>query len=311
MKINHFDFGLANGQELKYCYDIYNKLNIPFEIYGFDAEKCSIKYCNKTYKNYKNIHIFHTAISNKDDDTVKLFLQDDGGKKNVKQGNSIYATKDNVGEQFQEVKNTKFSKWIKENNINLDNSINIVRINIEGAEWDFFKDIESTGIIKKIKIFMGTGTDIHKVKELKDAGIEQQFQQLLKRNNITIHRYSFSCSFRNIFYQGLLSNLFPEFKEKLSVKKLNINSKSIKNNEILKISWELDMPIKNDKILLVLLGEDNKYLFKISYVDKKLNSYEWVVTKNDYTNRNKFKILLWCGDNYPNNIQCSDIFEIN
>jgi len=37
---------------------------------------------------------------------------------------------------------------------------------------------------------MGTGTDIHKVKELKDAGIEQQFQQLLKRNNITIHRYT-------------------------------------------------------------------------------------------------------------------------
>jgi len=29
---------------------------------------------------------------------VKLFLQNDGGKKYVKQGNSIYATKDNVGE---------------------------------------------------------------------------------------------------------------------------------------------------------------------------------------------------------------------
>jgi len=309
MKINHFDFGLANGQEIKFCYDIYKKLNIPFNIYGFDAEKNSIKYCNKIYNKFDNIQIIHAAISNQNTEFIKLYLQNDGGKKSVKQGNSIYSTKDNVGEKFQLVKNIKFSKWIKENNINLNNAINIVRINIEGAEWDFFTDIEETGIINKIKIFMGTGTDIDKVKELRENNIENKFQQLLKRNNIIIHRYSFSSSYRNIFYQDFLSKLFPEFENKLQVKKIQINPQIIKENENLHISWEINN-IEDNQILLVLLGEDNKYLSKISYIDKNINNYIWKTNKYNYNNRNKFKILLWVNDNYPNNLQCSDVFEI-
>ena len=322
MKINHFDIGLAHGQEIKYCYDIYKKLNIPFNIYGIEAEEQSFDYCKKLYNNLENIKLFKYAISSSNEDNIKLYLQDN--EKSIKQGNSVYATKDNVLENnYQIVKAIKFSNFLKENNIDLNNSINIMRVNIEGAEWDLFNDLFENNLTNKFNIFLGAGQqDIWKVKELVDKNIDKIFDNLLKINNIKVYRYSFSCFNKNSVLQKLLIEQNNNFSEKFNndIKFLSIKKNMIiQENTDFNFQWSISKDMYDnigDDISLVLQRDNHEkvtyqYLYDICTVNKNITNFTWNIKAGRKHNKEtKFIVVLFSLENYPNYIGWSEPFTI-
>jgi len=79
-----------------------------------------------------------------------------------------------------------FSDWVSKNISNIRESVNILKINIEGAELYLFRDLHSSGLINDIHIFAGHHShDILKVGELEN-NVDEYFE-LIK--DIKIHKY--------------------------------------------------------------------------------------------------------------------------
>jgi FkbM family methyltransferase len=191
MIVRYFDFGLYNATELKWIYNILTEISenieLEIELYGFEA-------CNKYYNNIINnkeiieiskkckLNIYNVAISDKVGE-IKLFHH----KNTV--GHSIYDTKSSISDQFELVKSTSFSMWLKNNNLDLEKSFNIMRMNIEGAEYPLFIDLINSNIYKRIHIFCGDGRDVSKIREFTETGKDKEYYKLLKLYNIKIHRF--------------------------------------------------------------------------------------------------------------------------
>lgn len=179
--INYFDFGLYDGYELIQVRDILRSLqNVTYSMHGFEAHP---EYCNSMSglnDEFTNIH--NVAISDIGG-KINLYLADNG------EGNSIFKTKNNVDvNSFIEVDAIVFSEWLQSNVSNYKDCINIIRVNIEGAEWCLFNDIINHDIHKYVALFCGTCNDIPKVAELQH--LTNEFTKLLSSNKIVIHPYA-------------------------------------------------------------------------------------------------------------------------
>ena len=135
MKIRYFDLGLHKGEELIDMQKFLPTITNDFEIYGFEAAPTHFNnYCKKLANQYTNV--YNLAITNKHKSKIKLYYAHN------KVGHSIHGTKQNITQdKFWSVDTIKFSDWLTDNNINLKDSFNIIKINIEGAEWHLFRDI--------------------------------------------------------------------------------------------------------------------------------------------------------------------------
>ena len=103
-------------------------------------------------------------------------------------GNSLYETKKNLNGEHEVVKTIKMSDWLRENIPTLQEDLNIIKMNIEGAEHEVLVDLEENGMLQYFSIFCGTGDDINKIPELSD--VKKDFERILKENDITIHHFS-------------------------------------------------------------------------------------------------------------------------
>jgi hypothetical protein len=83
------------------------------------------------------------------------------------------------------VKGLVFSKFLEDEVPNFRNEFNILKINIEGAEWDFFNDIIAKEY-HKFFLFCGQGHDVDKVSEL-DSNV---YWNLINNNKIKLYRFS-------------------------------------------------------------------------------------------------------------------------
>ena len=63
-----------------------------------------------------------------------------------------------------------------------------MKVNIEGAEWYLFNDLVENDLIQWFDIYCGSGQDIDKIAELEDIVFD--YYDLLKKHNVTIHRFS-------------------------------------------------------------------------------------------------------------------------
>ena len=121
------------------------KLGVKFELYGFEA--CKLFY-NKIISDKEIIQIskqnicklFNLAIADREGE-IKLYHHRN------RVGHSIYSTKNLISEEFETIPCTRFSKWLETEGINLKDSINILRMNIEGA-IPLIKDIIDTDLRK-------------------------------------------------------------------------------------------------------------------------------------------------------------------
>jgi hypothetical protein len=182
--VNYFDLGTYNGGEVKLFMDICNEFNITdYKIYGFEPNMKMYKYLKKTFTDEK-ICILNKAVAD-GNKTVKLYHDGSNG-----QGDSVFSTKVNVNaNDYTEVEGVLFSDWALKNVPDFRNAFNIVRFNIEGAEWFLMKDVVGSGVLKYINLFGGSprGEDILKVSELKDK--IHEYHKLLKDNNIKIYTF--------------------------------------------------------------------------------------------------------------------------
>ena len=206
MKINYFDLGLfRDGLELEEVHrNILPKFNLKFNSYGIEANPEYFKKLQKKFYD-ENLSIFNLAICS-ENKPINLYLSRN------RVGDSIYDTKRGVEkEKFFEVTGKKFSTFLKDNNIELDGNINICKINIEGAEWDFFNDIIDNNLLKHFHLFCGAGNDVYKIEEFQENGVTKKYNELLKNNNIKI--YNFCMDFKvekNINLQEKIKEIIDE-----------------------------------------------------------------------------------------------------
>lgn len=185
MKVNYFDFGLCSGEELYWMVNNYfPALEITdYSAYGFEAARHYYENNSRLHATNEHVSIVHCAVCENHNDMINLYHAPNTV------GHSIYPTKSGVDSRsYESVSGIVFSKWLDENNIVLDGCLNIIKMNIEGAEWCLLNDLVKTGLIDRFSIFLGTGHDIDKVDELKDN--IQEYYDLLACNNIVIHRYT-------------------------------------------------------------------------------------------------------------------------
>tara|TARA_Y100001963_G_C6743758_1_gene430444 strand:+ start:140 stop:754 length:615 start_codon:yes stop_codon:yes gene_type:complete len=203
MKLNYIDLGVMRCEELDWMLkDVTPKLDMDCRFYGLDACK---KYCDIARSRIidHRVNIYHKAISNKDG-MIKLYYAHN------EVGHSTYPTKNNVDKNnFESVEAVKFSDFVEENIPTFKDDFNIVKINIEGAEWDFFNNIIDTGLIDNIDIICGQGHDVEKVSELN----AKDYFKMINDNNIVIHRYSEFKPERNI-------DMLKMIKEKLKNRRI-------------------------------------------------------------------------------------------
>lgn len=187
-KIRYFDFGLHKGTELKWMQELLPKITNSYEIFGFEA-------CKKYYDLVRGEKLFpidkvrtklyHLAISSKNED-IKLYHH------NNSVGHSIYDSKKGVNkESYEIVTGMKFSSWLVREGINLNENgiVNIIRVNIEGAEYDLFNDLIENNLHTKIHLFCGDGKDTAKIEDLVKSGQAREHHKKLLRLGIKIHRF--------------------------------------------------------------------------------------------------------------------------
>ena len=185
MKINYFDLGLFHGTEL---FLMMNSImpSIGFDnvnAYGFEACQDSFEAASLTpwARSNHNIRLFNYAVCGENGEK-KLYHANN----NV--GNSLYETKENLNGEHEVVKAVKLSDWLRENVPTFKEDINIIKMNIEGAEYEVLRDLEENAMLRYFSIFCGTGDDIDKIPELSD--VKEDFERILKQNDITIHHFS-------------------------------------------------------------------------------------------------------------------------
>lgn len=206
MKVNYFDLGLYKGTEIKWMTEkIFPKLGIEnYSAYGFEACRKYSKGVSNYYNSNKRVQIEHLAIAS-EEKVIRLYHSANSV------GHSIYSTKNNVQQsKFEETPAIRFSEWAKQNDINFKSSFNIMKVNIEGAEWPLFQDLASTGIIKDIDIFCGAGHDVKKVTELHE--IVDDYYKLLEEHNVHLYRFTEHKPYKNDDLAKIIRKKYMENK---------------------------------------------------------------------------------------------------
>ena len=207
MKINYFDLGVFAAKEISWMTEkILPKLGIEdYSVHGFEACKTYCDHALHRFEDNDRINLYNYAVSDHNGEE-KLYYAEN------RVGNSIFKTKNNVTNEYEVVKAIKLSDFIKENMPTFDQDFNIMKINIEGAEWPVFKDLCESGLYKHFNIFCGQGHDVEKVEEL--SGIVDDYYSLLKKYNITLHRFTEWKPHLNADMAQLIMEKHPEVEQR-------------------------------------------------------------------------------------------------
>ncbi len=202
LKLNYFDLGsYKDGKEIDLFIKLCEENNFKYRIFAIEAHP---EYCEELkikHINNKNVFIINKAICNKEK-KIKLYINYtyDG------EGNSIFSTKNNVTDEYLWVHGTKFSSLLEKITPNYKNENNILRFNIEGAEWFLMKDMVEKDIFKYFKIILGVNPDITKVSEIEHKF--SKYNKILKKNNISVERFSGGKTELNVDLLELINKNF-------------------------------------------------------------------------------------------------------
>ena len=184
-RINYFDLGLYRGTEMALMVDdVLPSLRGDNQVcaYGFEACKKHFAECSTRFAGYGDrVKIFHGAIAGKDGPVMLYHAS-------TPLGHSIYDSKGNVSKgRHETVKGIRFSDFLEK--VSAPGDFNILRYNIEGAEWDLINDLLQRDMLKDIDVFCGSdvGKDMGKVAELREKVAEHK--QILEANGINVHYF--------------------------------------------------------------------------------------------------------------------------
>ena len=185
-KVRCFDIGVGRqGYEIQWLTQaIFPALGITsYEIHGFEAWSVAFNSARTALAGDSRVQVHRLAIADHDGQ-CRLYMAHNPD------GHSIYATKDNVIDpqrQFEDVPCVRLSTWLHANIPDLAASLNILRFNVEGAEWALFNDLDTASLLPSFHICCGNcGSDIRSVRELVSAGRVEQFQEIARRHGIDL-----------------------------------------------------------------------------------------------------------------------------
>lgn len=178
-KIYFYDCGAWDGAETDIFVSICQKHNIPYKVFMFEPCPPLFKKLLSKYFTNDNIILFDCAISDIKENR-KLFISFD----TAHQGNSIFPDKNNVTECFYSVPCVPLSSFITEGVLNL------VKFNIEGAEYLMMNDLIRTGKNVHVSYFFGSTPDMGKVESLKNK--LDEYRDMLHRHEIKVHPFFYT-----------------------------------------------------------------------------------------------------------------------
>ncbi|CRF35249.1 methyltransferase [Brachyspira suanatina] len=112
--------------------------------YSFEPNTSLYNHLSKRYKDSKYIHIYNNAVSNKNE-KVKFFTSGDNYV-NDQAFTMSYEMTDN----YIEVDSIKFSDFIKNDILTKHDFIYLIKIDIEGEEFNVLEDLINENIYKKV-----------------------------------------------------------------------------------------------------------------------------------------------------------------
>jgi FkbM family methyltransferase len=178
----YFDMGThKEGAELKLMADdILPNITDNFIAYGFEASQQSYNEVCKVFADDNKVNVIHKALCSTPPANGKIRLYHSG--KGL--GDSLYRVSESGS--FEEVDAVRFSDWLNENGISLKNMICIIRMNIEGAEYDVLQDLIESGNSHYVDGFYGMWDDLSKISKQRD----DDFRLFLAENHI--HPFTFN-----------------------------------------------------------------------------------------------------------------------
>jgi hypothetical protein len=150
-----------------------------FKAYGFEASSKFSKRARAKFVGRQNVTIINRALCQElpSDGKLKLYKDSRHGL-----GNSIYK---HLFAEHEEVKAIKFSDWfqkrLQKQDFDLNKSIFLLRMNIEGAEFDVVSDLIDSGLNDYIDGYFGMWNDLAKI----DSHRDDEFRVLLAKNHIS------------------------------------------------------------------------------------------------------------------------------
>ncbi|MCF8057846.1 MAG: FkbM family methyltransferase [Bacteriovoracaceae bacterium] len=149
-------------------------------VYSFEPNPFAFEKLLENCKGLPNLVPIQQGVGAKQG-TFRLFLHHESKQDQIKwsTGSSFLEEKNNVdSSNFIEVKTTRLSDFI----LNLNKEINILKIDIEGLEYEVLEDIIKTEAIQKIKHVL-VETHEHKIPSL--APISKRVRTMIKEKGIT------------------------------------------------------------------------------------------------------------------------------
>jgi len=214
-KLNYIDLGVHEGEEIDIVLQDYSDYQDDFDltIYGVEANPNLFHFLVGKYKHFDNVKLFNNAIT-MESGLSRLYL----GEGTL--ASSIYPTKNNVTNQSVSVIAYSFFDFVKNNILDFEDSFNVLKLNIEGAELAVYENLIEKNMVGDIDIFCGHHShDIEKISELESK--RERYYSLIKEYGLELE---YLCGEDNP-YKSI--NIFERYDEMMKTFKLDKNKDTI------------------------------------------------------------------------------------
>jgi FkbM family methyltransferase len=158
------DGGMNEGKVTDIC------VKVGAKVYGFEPNPLAHKFLKNKYRNNKNVIVENKAIADKNDIMEFCF------NSIFDQGGSIIWGKGKINNY--KVDTIDFSEYLKK----IESDIYMIKLDIEGAEFDVIENMIKSGIYKKCKYIV---CETHE-RFFKDGDKKMEIlHKLISDNNIT------------------------------------------------------------------------------------------------------------------------------
>ena len=190
--IRYFDLGAHKGGEMKRIREMLEAepLATEWEIHAFEAHPRLARRISRQFRRDPSVRVEPCALGS-EEGTCSLFLN-----RNLV-GSSIYKSKNNVipGKQV-DVPCIRFSRYLDEQlPENWQSDFNIIKANIEGAEWDVWHDLLDHDMVKAFDLWLGAkeghggwAEDICKIEEMQ--GKAEALAASFEEAGVSVYRFS-------------------------------------------------------------------------------------------------------------------------
>lgn len=171
----YLDLGTPKqGAELKWMAErVLPRLAANFEAIGFEANNESYGFVSEHIPDSGSVRVIHAALCHilPEDGKVRLHKDTQGGL-----GDSLYRET----ASYDEVEALRLSDFLREHDALSGRRIILLRMNIEGAEFDVIKDLVDSGLASRIDGYFGMWDDLSKI----DLQRDEEFRAFLEENRI-------------------------------------------------------------------------------------------------------------------------------